>query len=89
MRTKELEATATKLATDLDDAKKTASQYETDAREATELRDKVADLEKMRVKLQRELEEKTEIAEAGDSQKGADIVRGSTSSALPPTFSEP
>ncbi len=75
VRTKELEATATKLATDLDDAKKTASQYETDAREATELRDKVADLEKMRVKLKRELEEKTEIAEAGDSQKGADIVR--------------
>ncbi len=75
VRTKDLESIATKLATDLETANKTLSQYEVDARQAPELRERIADLEKIQAKLQHDLEEKTEIAEAADGQKGAEVVR--------------
>ena len=75
IRTKELESMAAKLAADLETANKTLAQYETDAKQAPELRDRIADLEKTQGKLQRELDEKTEIAETADGQKGAEVLR--------------
>ncbi len=75
VRTKELESTAVKLSTDLETANKTLALYEVDAKQAPELRERLADMEKKQVKLERDLDEKTEIAEALDVQKGADIVR--------------
>src|SRR5208283_609826 len=75
VRTRELESMAAKLATDLETTSKTLAQYEADAKQAPELRDRIAELEKTQVKLQRELDEKTEIAEAADGQKGAEVLR--------------
>src|SRR5208337_3690260 len=46
IRTKELESFAAKLTTDLESTSKTLSQYETDAKQAPELRLKITDLEK-------------------------------------------
>jgi hypothetical protein len=75
VRTRDLESVAAKLATELETTSKTLTQYEADAKQAPELRDRIADLEKTQVKLQRELDEKTEIAETADGQKGAEVLR--------------
>jgi proteasome lid subunit RPN8/RPN11 len=75
IRTRELDSVAGKLTADLEVANKTLGQYETDAKQAPELRDRIADLQKTQEKLQRELDEKTAIAEAADGQKGAEVVR--------------
>jgi proteasome lid subunit RPN8/RPN11 len=67
-RTKDLEAQGEKLATDLAAAKKTIEQYEADAKEAPELRDKVAVLKS-------ELEEKTRIANTVEGGKVAEVLQ--------------
>ncbi len=72
---KETRAVAAKLETDLESANKTLSQYETDAKQAPELRERITELEKKQEELQRELEEKTEIVEAADGKKGDEVVR--------------
>ena len=46
IRTRELESVAAKLATDLESTSKTLVQYEVDAKQAPELRERIADLEK-------------------------------------------
>jgi proteasome lid subunit RPN8/RPN11 len=63
VRTKDLEADNKRL-----------SQYEIDAKQAPGLRQRITDLEKTQEKLQRELKEKTEIAEAAGGQNGAELV---------------
>jgi proteasome lid subunit RPN8/RPN11 len=66
-RTKELEAIAAKLAADLEQARKAAEQNEASAKQAPELREKLA-------LAQRELEEKTEIANSVEGKNAAAVL---------------
>jgi proteasome lid subunit RPN8/RPN11 len=75
LRTKELEEQAGKLAANLETARATLSQYETDARLAPKLRERISELETAQVKLQREVDEKNRIVEAAEGQKGAEVLR--------------
>ena len=75
IRTKELESMAAKLAADLETANKTlASMKPTPSRRPSSATGSPT-WRKTQVKLQRELDEKTEIAEAADGQKGAEVLR--------------
>ena len=69
-RTKELETQAAKLAADLETASKLVEKYEADAKEAPELRERVAKLEQASTKLQHELDEKTADRRHGRRQEG-------------------
>jgi len=75
LRTKELEEQAGKLATDLEAAKTTLSQFETEAKLAPKLRERIGELETVQVKLQHEVDEKNRIVEAADGQKRAEVLR--------------
>lgn len=75
LRTKELEEQVGKQATDLEAARTTLSQYETDAKLAPKLRERISELEAAQIKLQREVDEKNRIVEAADGQKGAELLR--------------
>ena len=75
LRTKELEEQAGKLATDLEAARTTLNQFETEAKLAPKLREESASLKTVQVKLQHEVDEKNRIVEAADGQKGAEVLR--------------
>jgi proteasome lid subunit RPN8/RPN11 len=74
-RTKDLETQVQKLSADLEVGRKRAEQLEVDARKAPELRDRVAELEKSRTELQRDLDEKSAIADSAQGEKAAELLR--------------
>ena len=61
--------------TNLEAAAKLVKQYEKDANEAPKLREQVARLEHESTKLQKELDEKTAIAEMADGKKNAETIK--------------
>jgi proteasome lid subunit RPN8/RPN11 len=67
-RTKELETVGEKLATDLAAANKTIEKYEADAKEAPELREKVASLRS-------ELDKKTLLLQAADERTAGEVLQ--------------
>lgn len=67
-RTRELETQSARLASELDTARKAVEKYEPDAKQASELREKV-------VELQHDLVEKTAIAETTEGQNAGAALR--------------
>jgi hypothetical protein len=64
-----------KLTTELESTQKIVEKYEADAKKAPELRERVAELEQSSTKLQRDLDEKSIIAETVEGQKIAELLR--------------
>jgi hypothetical protein len=74
-RTKDLESQTAKLTVELDDAIKRVEKYKADAEQAPNLREQVAKLEQASTQLQRELDEKTAIAETADGKRAAEVLK--------------
>src|SRR5262249_6589687 len=74
-RTKQLELETARLATDLEVARKTQEKYESDAKQASTLREKVSLLEESELKLKRDLEQKKAVVDTVEGQKVDEVLR--------------
>lgn len=74
-RTKDLELETAKLASDLEAARKSQEKYESDAKQAPELRERISGLEEAQGRLKRDLDEKMAVAETVEGQKVGKVLR--------------